>query len=199
MMLDIYYLCCMADLDKYIIPIFNTNYSEGVGFFVDDYFITSGHVICEGQPFIVLNGKKHILYTKDALLLKTLNEESTFDDGLDFAVFCLEGTQSPLAFSDTRIDAGTEIISRSMFRHFSEEFGDALSLEETSGRVTEVIGNFFKCDLDRVLREGSSGSPIFYNNEVTGILCGNFNGDPENRILYLSGCVINKLLRQLRK
>lgn len=189
----------MADLDKYIIPVFNTNYSEGVGFFVDDFFITSGHVICEGQPFIVINGKKLILSSKDALLLTTLNEESTFDDGLDIAVFRLEGTLSPLAFTHTRIDVGTELMSRSVFRHFSEEYGEALSLEETSGHVTEVIGNFFKCDLDKVLREGSSGSPIFNDNDVAGILCGNFSGDPENRILYLSGCVINKLLRQLRK
>lgn len=189
----------MDSIDKYIVPIFNTNNSEGVGFFVGDYLITAGHVICAGQPFIVMNGKKHFLVTTDALLLRTPNDESTYDDGMDIAVFSFEGMKSPLTFSSTCINVGAHLTSRSMFRHYSEEFGDALSVEETSGQVIEVMGNFFKCDLERILREGSSGSPIFSDNEVVGILYGNDRKDPENRILYLSGCAINELLQQLRK
>ena len=194
-----YYLCCMTGYDKYIIPVFNTNYSEGVGFFVHDFLITAGHVVREGQPFIFMNGKKHFLEITDALLLRTLNEESTYDDGMDIAVFFFEGMMSPLTFSRTCINVGSQLTSRSMFRHYSEDFGDELSVEETSGQVTEVMGNFFKCDLERTLREGSSGSPIFCDNEVVGILYGNDRNDPENRILYLSGCAINELLRQIRR
>ena len=189
----------MTGYDKYIIPVFNTNYSEGVGFFVDDYLITAGHVICDGRPFIVYDREKHFLSNEEALLLKTLDEKSTFEDGLDIAVFRFNGIRSPLTLSYTRINVGVQLNSRSFFRHYSEEFGDALSLEETPGHVMEVMGNFFKCDLDRVLRAGSSGSPIFYNNEIAGILCGNSRFDPENRILYLSGYVINELLQQVRK
>ena len=189
----------MTDYKQYIVPIFNTDYSEGVGFFVGDHLITAAHVICKGQPFIVMNDKKCYLAKEDARLLELYNENSTYDNGLDIAVFSFNGINSPLKFSHTSVDVGAQLVSRAFFRHYSEEFGDALSVEETSGIVTEVMGNFFKCDLNRILRSGSSGSPVFSNDEVVGILCGNYETDPENRILFLSGHVYYELMNKLRK
>jgi len=184
----------MLETDKYIVPIFNLDNTDGIGFFVGNYFVTAGHVVLTGSPFIFLKGKQYWLEKGKALLLKTLESESTFENGLDIAVFYIEAIDSPLEFSNIPVSVGTELTSRCSFRHYSEEFGEAWSIERIPGRVSHEMGNFFKCDLSRTLHEGSSGSPILLDDKVIGILCGNFPEDPENRILYMKASAITHLL-----
>lgn len=184
----------MLETDKYIVPIFNLDNTDGIGFFVGNYFVTAGHVVLTGSPFIFLKGKQYWLEKEKALLLKTLESESTFENGLDIAVFYIEAIDSPLEFSNIPVSVGTELTSRCSFRHYSEEFGEAWSIERIPGRVSHEMGNFFKCDLSRTLHEGSSGSPILLDDKVIGILCGNFPEDPENRILYMKASAITHLL-----
>lgn len=184
----------MLETDKYIVPIFNLDNTEGIGFFVGNYFVTAGHVVLTGSPFIFFKGKQYWLEKEKALLLKTLESESTFENGLDIAVFYIEAIDSPLEFSNIPVSVGTELTSRCSFRHYSEEFGEAWSIERIPGRVSHEMGNFFKCDLSRTLHEGSSGSPILLDDKVIGILCGNFPEDPENRILYMKASAITHLL-----
>lgn len=184
----------MLETDKYIVPIFNLDNTEGIGFFVGNYFVTAGHVVLTGSPFIFFKGKQYWLAKEKALLLKTLESESTFENGLDIAVFYIEAIDSPLEFSNIPVSVGTELTSRCSFRHYSEEFGEAWSIERIPGRVSHEMGNYFKCDLSRTLHEGSSGSPILLDDKVIGILCGNFPEDPENRILYMKASAITHLL-----
>lgn len=184
----------MLETDKYIVPIFNLDNTDGIGFFVGNYFVTAGHVVLTGSPFIFFKGKQYWLEKEKALLLKTLESESTFENGLDIAVFYIEAIDSPLEFSNIPVSVGTELTSRCSFRHYSEEFGEAWSIERIPGRVSHEMGNFFKCDLSRTLHEGSSGSPILLDDKVIGILCGNFPEDPENRILYMKASAITHLL-----
>ncbi len=184
----------MLETDKYIVPIFNLDNTGGIGFFVGNYFVTAGHVVLTGNPFIFFKGKQYWLEKEKALLLKTLESESTFENGLDIAVFYIEAIDSPLEFSNILVSVGTELTSRCSFRHYSEEFGEAWSIERIPGRVSHEMGNFFKCDLSRTLHEGSSGSPILLDDKVIGILCGNFPEDPENRILYMKASAITHLL-----
>lgn len=184
----------MLETDKYIVPIFNLDNTEGIGFFVGNYFVTAGHVVLTGSPFIFFKGKQYWLEKEKALLLKTLESESTFENGLDIAVFYIEAIDSPLEFSNIPVSVGTELTSRCSFRHYSEEFGEAWSIERIPGRVSHEMGNFFKCDLSRTLHEGSSGSPILLDDKVIGILCGNYPEDPENRILYMKASAITHLL-----
>lgn len=185
----------MLETDKYIVPIFNLDNTDGIGFFVGNYFVTAGHVVLTGSPFIFFKGKQYWLEKEKALLLKTLESESTFENGLDIAVFYIEAIDSPLEFSNIPVSVGTELTSRCSFRHYSEEFGEAWSIERIPGRVSHEMGNFFKCDLSRTLHEGSSGSPILLDDKVIGILCGNFPEDPENRILYMKASAITHLLK----
>lgn len=184
----------MLETDKYIVPIFNLDNTDGIGFFVGNYFVTAGHVVLTGSPFIFFKGKQYWLEKEKALLLKTLESESTFENGLDIAVFYIEAIDSPLEFSNIPVSVGTELTSRCSFRHYSEEFGEAWSIERIPGRVSHEMGNYFKCDLSRTLHEGSSGSPILLDDKVIGILCGNFPEDPENRILYMKASAITHLL-----
>lgn len=186
----------MLETDKYIVPIFNTNNTDGIGFFVGNYFITAGHVVLEGHPFFFMNGKKYLLDKEKALLLKTRDSESTFENGLDIAVFPIVSVNSPLEFANKPVEIGAELTSLCAFRRYSEEFGEAWSVERIPGRVSHEMGNFFKCDLSRALHEGSSGSPILLDDKVIGILCGNFREDPENRILYLKVSAITNFLEQ---
>lgn len=186
----------MLDIDKYIVPIFNANNTDGIGFFVGHYFFTCGHVVAAGCPFFFINGKKYLLEKEKALFLSTLDSESTFENGLDIAVFPIDSVNSPLEFADKPVEIGAELTSLCAFRRYSEEYGEAWSVERIPGRVTHEMGNFFKCDLSWALHEGSSGSPILLDDKVIGLLCGNFREDPENRILYLKVSAITNFLEQ---
>ena len=186
----------MLETDKYIVPIFNLDNTDGIGFFVGNYFVTAGHVVLTGSPFIFFKGKQYWLEKEKALLLKTLGSESTFENGLDIAVFYIEAIDSPLGFSNIPVSVGTELTSRCSFRHYSEEFGEAWSVECIPGRLSEDLGNFFKCDLTKILHEGSSGSPIFLDDKIVGVLCGYYPYDLENRILYLKTTAFIRLLEQ---
>lgn len=187
-------LTIMLETDKYIVPVFNVDNTDGIGFFVGHYFFTSGHVVASGTPFFFIDGKKYLLEKGKALFLKTLDGESTFETGLDIAVFPIDSVNSSLEFANNLVEVGATLTSLCAFRHYSEEFGEAWSIERIPGRVSHEMGNFFKCDLSRTLHEGSSGSPILLDDKVIGILCGNFPEDPENRILYMKASAITHLL-----
>ena len=68
-------------------------------------------------------------------------------------------------------------------------------------------GNYYAANTDEQLKPGSSGSPVFLNGEVVGILCaGNYNNDntpcntewPLNLCVFLSSKVILELLETKR-
>ena len=193
---DNVYLQGMNDIEKYVIPILNTEDIDGVGFITGHYLITAGHV-CVGTPFLFLKGKKYFLKKETAAIIKTLDAESTFENGYDIAVFRIDDFESPLKVSSKLILAGDCLTSICRFREYSAERGEFWTIEEHKGNVTGVMGNFFKCDVDKTLHEGSSGSPIQRDGEIVGLLCGNFPEDPENRILYLGGWAIAKILKTL--
>lgn len=97
---------------KYILPIFSTNNVDGCGFFIDNLFITTGHIISMAENrFMLLSGKK--VYLEEPLYFE-VNEDYT---GHDLAIFSIPSVKSDLRLFQGEIKHGTTLTSVS----FKEE------------------------------------------------------------------------------
>lgn len=153
---------------KYIIPVFSTNNVDGCGFFIDNFFITAGHIISMAEnPFILLSGKK--VYLEKPLYFE-VNKDYT---GHDLAIFSIPSVKSDLRLFQEEIKPGTTLVSIS----FKEGMCGTVLCECNATVYDFNIGNYFGAITDMNLKEGSSGSPVLIGNEVAGILIyGNNNG-----------------------
>ena len=70
-----------------------------------------------------------------------------------------------------------------------------MQLNECDAVITVVDGNFFECKTDIVLKPGSSGSPVFREGKVFGILQGGQPGQPY--CVFQSSSSILKILNGL--
>lgn len=195
------------DYSKYIFPIYSTNESplcpgkkfvssfKGNGFFVDNYFITAGHVINQcNDPCILYDGKMVFLNRQTKLLLKDMPYDKEGrpighdnPDNADIAIFSMNDVivNSPLKFSETFPQLGETLDN--IYYHFSQaeienyskihEIKDqSLYVRECKGKVNENphdhCGDFFEVTMSPPHPDGggSSGSPIFMGSTVYGIL-----------------------------
>lgn len=191
------------DYKKYIFPINST--TDGSGVVVGDLFITAGHVIKDGiKPSVVINGKSYPLDKENAILFDTNSEIRS--DGLDVAVFRMNEICSPLHLADFIPSKGEGLLS-CFYRHtvscdsglssniFSSKINEDWLFEQRKGIVTSLFDNFFECQFIESLSEGSSGSPIFYNDKVVGVLYGDKEGKNSSKtVLFLSSYAIIKKL-----
>ena len=141
-------------------------------------FITAAHVVQEHDFHLFIDGKNICLRKEDALLFNYKQSE----DGADIAVFRLDEYKSPLELdiSSPQTDMLLDSIS---YEHIVEgkssteniflgETKDWYKLIECQATINELAGNFFQCNTSVILKPGSSGSPVFRNGKVFGILHG---------------------------
>ena len=158
-------------------------------------FITVGHVIskCE-NPSIRWNGKRIPLINP----IVFHNDEND-SDSYDIAVYSISNANSPLVLSDIAPEKG-DVLKSCSWRMLGEEYVECNAV--VNGLKD---GNYYAADTDKQLKPGSSGSPVFLNGEVVGILCaGNYknvntpcNSElPLNLCLFLSSKVILELLEK---
>lgn len=179
----------------FILPVLNTNYVEGCGFLIKDYFITSGHIIKNAEnPSIKFLGKKINLYNP---LFYDYNEKDSNE--YDLAVFSIPGAISELELYDGKIENGMRLQSIS-FRKLGEE---TVKCGVTVANDIFNEGNYFGALTSKNLKEGSSGSPVIIGNKVVGIMTrGNNNGMDEpcepalpiNFCIFLSSLAIKKVI-----
>ena len=180
-------------MKQYVLSIVSDNYNEGCGVMVGNMFITAGHVIskCE-NPSIKWNGKNIPLI--NPIVLRNDENDSV---GYDIAVYSIPIANSPLALSDIVPEKG-EVLKSCSWRLLGEEYVECNAV--VNGLKD---GNYYAVNTDEQLKPGSSGSPVFLNGEVVGILCaGNCNDDntscntewPLSLCVFLSSKVILELL-----
>ena len=172
----------ITKMKQYVLSIISDNYNEGCGVMVGDMFITAGHVIsnCE-NPRIRWNGKRIALINP----IVFHNDEND-SDGYDIAVYSVPNANSPLVLSDVVPEKG-DVLKSCSWRMLGEEYVECNTV--VNGLKD---GNYYASETDEQLKSGSSGSPVFLNGEVVGILCaGNCNDDntPCNTEWPLSLCV----------
>lgn len=167
---------------NYIYPVMNTNYIEGCGFLVDNFFITSGHVIKDSEnPFIYIMGKRIRL-----LHPKFYECDSENVDRFDVAVYELPELETGLELYDGEIKTGQKLESIS-FKNLGETL---VQCDVTVGDIFE--GNYFSGLTSKNLKAGCSGSPVLLGNKVIGIMTqgnnDNFN-NPIDKALPLNFCM----------
>lgn len=182
-------------MNQYVLPVLSDNYNEGCGVMVGDTFITAGHVIYKSEnPRIIWNGEKIPLINPIVL-----HNDENDSDGFDIAVYSIPNANSPLFFSDIVPEKG-DVLKSCSWRLLGEEYVECNAI--VNGLKE---GNYYAAETDEQLKSGSSGSPVFQNGEVVGILCaGNCNDDntscntglPLNLCVFLSSKVILELLEK---
>lgn len=124
------------------------------------------------------------------------NDENN-SDSYDIVVYSIPKANSPLVLSDIVPEKG-DVLKSCSWRMLGEEY---VECNAVVNGLKE--GNYYAADTDKQLKPGSSGSPVFLNGEVVGILCaGNCNNDntscntewPLNLCVFLSSKVILELL-----
>ena len=183
----------ITKMKQYVLSIISDNYNEGCGVMVGDMFITAGHVISECEnPRIRWNGKRIALINP----IVFRNDEND-SDGYDIAVYSVPNANSPLVLSDVVPEKG-DVLKSCSWRMLGEEYVECNTV--VNGLKD---GNYYASETDEQLKSGSSGSPVFLNGEVVGILCaGNCNDDntpcntewPLSLCVFLSSKVILELL-----
>lgn len=182
----------MKNYKKYIVPI-ETGVRMGIGVFVENYFATAGHMFKNSSSIMFqYEGQRYSLNKEDAVILEDIDSNGSSDNQLDIALFNspIPG-QSPLNFADGLPKATNSLTLLSLNHKISKEiFSPELNpyeLISPTGLFVREIYNFFECDINEDIREGHSGSPIIYGNQVFGILSGCLDkqNHPE-RILFCS-------------
>lgn len=174
--------------------------NDGCGVLVGNLFVTAAHVVQEHDFRLRVDGKDVCLKIDDAILFKYEQAE----DGADIAVFRLEGFNSPLEF-DTSTPQTDMLLDSISYEHivegspntdniFLDESREWYKLIECKATIEEVAGNFYQCKTSVILKPGSSGSPVFHNGKVFGILHGGQLGT--NHCVFQSSSSILTLLRQ---
>jgi len=168
---------------EYVIQVCDDNYNFGCGVLMGNFFITAGHVIKNSKnPRIEMNGK-HI-YLKDSIVLHNDNEP----EGFDVAVFHIPESHSPLQLSDVFPVQG-DVLDSCSWRVVAEG-NEYLECNVVVNDIKE--GNYFCGDTDILLKQGSSGSPVFYEGDIIGILSRGQEGT--SFCAFLSSKVIKTLL-----
>ena len=155
--------------------------------------ITKGYGLTKGGD----NDGKNIPLINPIVFYNDENESESYD----IAVYSVPNANSPLAFSNVVPEKG-DVLKSCSWRMLGEEYVECNAI--VNGLKE---GNYYAADTDKQLKPGSSGSPVFLNGEVVGILCaGNYknvntpcNSElPLNLCVFLSSKVILELLEKNR-
>lgn len=187
----------MKEFKQYVLPIISDNYNEGCGVMVGDMFITAGHVISKCENPRIRWNTKNIPLINPIVFHNNENESESYD----IAVYTVPSANSPLVLSNVTPEKG-DVLKSCSWRTLGGEY---VECNAVVNGLKE--GNYFGADTDEQLKSGSSGSPVFLNGDVVGILwAGNCNDDNTPRCLeyslkfcaFLSSKVIIELLETNR-
>lgn len=174
--------------------------NDGCGVLVGNLFVTAAHIVEEHDFHLFIEGENICLRKENAILFMYKHAEN----GADIAVFHLEGYKSPLEF-DTSSPQKDMLLDSISYEHivegkssedniFLNETKDWYKLIECQATIDKLAGNFYQCKTSAILKPGSSGSPVFNNGKVFGILHGGQVGT--NLCVFQSSSSILSLIRQ---
>lgn len=158
---------------------------ECSGVLVGNYLITAGHVMDTIEdPFVQIDNTNISLDHSRKIIWRNDNDEN----GYDLAVYHIPEKNSSLKLMTTYPKKGQELDSVS-YRMSNNGYDKVKCKME----VNDICGNYFTAYSNINLKAGTSGSPVFYNGKVAGILClGNNSGHdtPYNKDYPLNFCVL---------
>lgn len=171
--------------EKFILPIESIAHA-GCGFFVDNLFVTAGHVAVNNElPLtIYFNGKTVKLDKSNLLFARYVDNEPNPEDNIDVALFKVEGVNSPLKLADYRPKAGEQYVCYSFndeVFHLNQQgvpaifssYDQIVPVSTPVKVLDKTDGKFFGCESEKVLQRGNSGSPLIdAEGNVVGILHG---------------------------
>ena len=189
-------------MKEYVFPTVD-DLNDGCGVLVGNLFVTAAHFVQDHSFRLCIDGENISLRKEDALFFKYKQSE----DGADVAVFRLDGYMSPLEF-DTSSPQTEMLLESISYEHIVEgntdveniflgETKDWYKIIECQATIDKLAGNFFQCKTTAILKLGSSGSPVFHNGKVFGILHGGQVGT--NLCVFQSSCSILSFIRQAEK
>ena len=182
----------------------------GNGFFLENYFITAAHVIREGiDHYFEWKNRRVELKDLELVEIRELEYDESgnpyghhgYDKG-DVAIFKFEGVHSPFRLSNTTPQPGMSF--HCDFYHkkqYPKEEGHTNSFFwRTEGHLVieddDPAENFFGMYMNPVHPEGggSSGSPLYEENIVYGILHGGGPIEHPEVCVFNSASFIRRLL-----
>ena len=182
----------------------------GNGFFVENYFITAAHVIREGiDHYFEWKNRRVELKDLELVEIRELEYDESgnpyghhgYDKG-DVAIFKFEGVHSPFRLSNTTPQPGMSF--HCDFYHkkqYPKEEGHTnIFFWRTEGHLVieddDPAENFFGMYMNPVHPEGggSSGSPLYEENIVYGILHGGGPIEHPEVCVFNSASFIRRLL-----
>ena len=175
----------MNKIESFVVPIMGQA-QQGCGFFVGNYFITAGHVLEESKlPLSIIYDGKQILLNESTAIEVNYSKELTGDESeTDFALFALNGINSPLKLADYKPSIGQElrcftydtVVYKDETPNIPAIFANREEIVTVDCKAVvreEALGNFFACDINSILKKGNSGCPVIdSDNNVVGILRG---------------------------
>ena len=101
------------------------------------------------------------------------------DDSLDLAIFKFENINSPLTINDYYKPSKGDVLESISHVRIADRVTELLKCDVTVTAINE--GNYFGVESSKLLKPGSSGSPIFLDNKVVGIVAGGNVDDDETQ------------------
>lgn len=147
------------DYKQYVLPIISGSVPIGCGVLVNHYFITATHVIEKADNLMIKYDGVQISL-KDPIIPPTDELE------MDFTVYKFPSITSPLRLSKNVPTSG-DVLTSCSYRVVPQ----GLEYVQSQVIVNDIQENhYFFGDNDVLLKEGSSGSPVFSEEDVVGIL-----------------------------
>lgn len=162
-------------------PIFNQQGFIGNGFLFDNLFITAGHIIEQNISdgyYYIINDKTYQLH--NALFYEYHNEEHIDSIRMDLAIFQQNQVHSPLkSYGVVTPKPNTPIRIQGFHLLQNREIEPFIShgeihrnhgYQSVSAYKTIRQNNIFEIRNANLIEAGISGSPVFYNNNVCGMI-----------------------------
>ena len=187
-------------IEDYIHPIMDGNDCVGQGFEADGYFITAAHVVKDNPDcYVMMGGCKVPLcnykfhYGRNTLDAYYIGKGDTYKDKgqIDIIMYDFGSNDSPLHFNihtPTMGEIFNSCCIKPVFDPNTNKYYNEYSVEKALV-LGEEEGNYFYCKCKRF--EGSSGSPLLWENQVVGIMHGG-----ESKYLYCAFLKIESFIFQ---
>jgi hypothetical protein len=187
-------------IEDYIHPIMDGSDCVGQGFEADGYFVTAAHVVKDNPNcYVMIGGHKVPLcnykfhFGRKTLDAYYIGKGDTYKDKgqMDVIMYNFGTSDSPLHFNihtPTMGEVFSSYCVNPVFDPATNKYSNKYSIEKALV-LGEEEGNYFYCKCKRF--EGSSGSPLLWENQVVGIMHGG-----ESKFLYCAFLKIDSFILQ---